>query len=186
MHQVSLLPLVVVLVTYQRNKMVTNSHWLIAAALSVSWLPDSIESLLIRQGAESELFVPHLFYIPQLGLMMFALVPKRIPPGFLLIGLILLTFTTLLGGDYLTIPVVGGLVVVWYAAQANLGIMNIGIFIYFGLGSLFWAVYMLNFPDSLRPWWFLYQYSRLAGIILITFGMVRYKPQLKVVQDVVV
>lgn len=184
MHQISLLPLVVLLVTYQRNRMVISSHWLIAAALSVSWPADSIESLLIRQGADSELFIPHLFYIPQLGLMLFALVSKRLPPWFLLAGLTLLTFTTMLGGDYLTVPVVGGLVVVWYAAQANLGVVGVGIMVYFGLGALFWAVYMLNFPNSL-PSWYLYQYARLAGITLITFGMVRYRPELKVVKDVV-
>lgn len=186
MHQVSLLPLVVSLVMYQRNKMVISSHWLIAAALSASWLVDSIISLMIRQGGSYELFIPHIFTIPQLGLMLFALVPKITPLWFLSMGLILLTATTFLGGDYLTVQVVGGLIVVWYAAQANLGAISIGIFVYFGIGSLFWAVYMLNFPDSLRPWWFLYQYSRLAGIILITLGMVRYKPQLKVVRDAVV
>ncbi len=186
MHQVSLLPLVVVLIMYQRNKLVTSTHWLIAAALSASWFADSILSLMIRQGATFELFIPHLFTIPQLGLMLVALVPKVTPLSVLFMGLILLTLTTLLGGDYLTVQIIGGLIVVWYAAQANLGIIGIGIFIYFGLGSICWAAYMINFPDSLRPWWFLYQYSRLAGIILIAFGMVRYKPQLKVVQDVVV
>jgi len=186
MHQVSLLPLVVILVMYQRNRMVTSVHWLIAAALSVSWFADSILSLIIRQGARFELFIPHLFTIPQLGLMLLALVSKITPMWFLFMGLILLTVTTLIGGDYLTIQIAGGLVVVWYAVRANLGVIGIGIFIYFGLGSLFWAVYMLDFPDGLRPWWFLYQYSRLAGIILITLGMVRYKPRLKVVRDAVV
>ena len=182
MHQISLLPLVILLVVYQRNKMVTSTHWLIATALSVSWFADSIGSLLIRQGVDNALLVPHLFYIPQLGLMLFALVRKVMALWFLSIGLFFLTLTTWLGGDYLTVPVVGGLIIAWYVAQVNLDVLGAGITIYFGLSALFWAMYMLNFPDSLS-FWYPYQYARLAGIILVTFGMVSYKPELKVVKD---
>ena len=185
MHQVVLVPLVVLLVSLRAGHGVR--AWLLAGALSVSWIMDSVNIAFLSNG----LFV----LIAQYGkpitiaLALGAVVEEPKVLARLSLGLMALVAASAIQGMNtveIVVPVLGGLAITLFAWKSQAGLYRVGTSVYFGAGAIAWVAWSLAASEPTRMafvTWFAYQGTRLAGILLITAAMVQKarQPRLELV-----
>lgn len=186
MHQVALVPMVVMLVTWRTTPFHLR-QWILAAALMVSWVMDSTDFLLMSEGS-AQIIMRYGMPV-QVALALGAVVRDRRTLGYLLAGLVVVASTSALQGiptRELMVPVVGGFVVALYAWDKRDETLERGVLVYFGVGALAWAAWSVaaTAPTTTAlVAWSGYQLTRLVGILLITAALVLYarKPRLELI-----
>ena len=186
MHQVALLPVLTMLVLLKTSRFGPR-QWLLANALAVSWIMDSINFAFLDRGAVALILE---YGTPlQLALVLGVVVKDRTTLAYLLAGLIVAVLASMAQGfeaREIVVPVLGGFVVALYAWRSEKGFTRSGLVVYFGLGALAWIVWSLDANNPARTslaTWYLYQSTRLIGTLLVTAAFVMHarKPRLELV-----
>lgn len=188
MHQIALLPFMVMLVLRLLLRTPFGWRlWILAAAFVVSWSMDSTD-VALASGGYAE-FITRYGNPLQIALVLTVLVKKYAMLSVLLAGLVVVSAASALQGiptRELVVPTLGGFVVSLYAWRSEKGLIRSGLLVKFGLGAVAWVAWSLAASEPTRTafvTWFAFQGTRLAGILLITAALVLHarKPRLELV-----
>jgi hypothetical protein len=155
-HQMDLVPLVAVALV-SRRRLVSPVAWLLACAWLVSWFGSSL------QHFAGGLWWPSYVWLPvQLGLVLAAFKPERLPliAGALAALAVVSALLTAPGPDVL-LTLVGSVGVLVLAR----GRYVLPVFLYFGVGSVFYLLMIQRVGDGFTPMWLAYQGSRAAAYV---------------------
>lgn len=166
-HQIGLLPLLGCVLARSRER----AHWWLAAALSVSWLADTVAH----------------WYDPWLMGLVYSVLQVAI------VGLVFLDRDDAL--RLLGVLTLSGLVAAWWQGnmtllitvawlsvvgivwdRPQLGLLRDSLVVYFGFGLVAWLAFV---AAPAYPSWFMYQFTRLAGLVLFCGAVWKPQPALK-------
>lgn len=175
------------------------AHWAPVLLVPLLWTKDRVRvlivlSLLVSVIADSAVdmgvdtwLVTYIYPVFQLGLVAYALIPSKVFRNLFMAGILTASVLSFMQGPLdspeVVVRVSGALLltaIVW--KQRQLGYMRSAIVVYFGIGSIFRAMFPLFMTDvtSFLVVWYGYQTSRLAGVGYL-LASVFQRPRLKVV-----
>lgn len=186
MHQVALLPLVVMLVLL-RTSVFSVRQWLLGSALAISWVMDSLNFLTLDAGLME--MITQYGKPLQVAMVLGVIVRDKQTLAFLYSGLAIATFASIVQAGLareIIVPLLGGFVIALYAWRTERGCCRAGLLTYFGVGAVAWTLWSLAASEPSRiavATWYGYQATRLTGILLITAALVMHarQPRLELV-----
>lgn len=189
MTWMSLSPILALAVTFAFRRYDFHAgRFAVAAALALSWVPDMVNRILTLSGYSLGDTITQIFAPIQFAIILCVVVSGSVGIPLALGSVVLIATVSALQGapTYdLVVPVVVGAAIA-YCAYREGSDFHRGLIVYFGVGAVPFAAFALT--AHAETWmslssWYIYQGTRLVGLLLITAAIVQQdrEPQLRLV-----